>query len=253
MTFRKRQAAVFVAFGVLLSTPLAAVDLPRGVLWRVVQTCVLNQRTTGSPFPCLQVDLGGGYAVLRAPFRQTHVVAMPITRVIGIEDPALRRPDAPPYFAEAWTARHFVQEELKRPLGSDDIGLAVNSRFTRSQDQLHIHIDCTDRRVKRDVAARLASIPSDRWQADGYVYLGQSYWTRRIDKPTLQGVDIVGLVEAIPPLKAHPDRISLAVLGVRLPDGHDGFVVLAAQSNARRGGAQATGEDLLDHDCRRDG
>ncbi len=253
MTFRKRSAAVILAIGALLSTPLAAVDLPRGVLWRVVQTCALNQRTTGSPFPCLQVDLSGGFAVLRAPFRQTHVVTMPTARVTGMEDPGLRRADGPAYFAEAWTARHFVQEELKRPLATNDLGLAVNSRLTRSQDQLHIHIDCTDRRVKRDVASRLATIPTDRWQADGYAYLGQSYWTRRIDKPTLQGIDIVGLVEEIPPLKAHPERISLAVLGATLPDGSDGFVVLAAQSSVRRGGAQSTGEDLLDHDCRRDG
>lgn len=239
--------------GALLSTPLAAVDLPRGVLWRVVQTCALNQRTTGSPFPCLQVDPAGGFAVLRAPFRQTHIVTMPTERVTGIEDPGLRRADGPRYFADAWAARHFVQEELKRPLASNDFGLAVNSRLTRSQDQLHIHIDCTDRRVKRDIASRLAAIPTDRWQADGYSFLGQSYWTRRIDGPTLQGVDIVGLVEEIAPLKARPERIALAVLGTTLPNGGDGFVVLAAQSNPRRGGAQSTSEDLLDHDCRRDG
>ena len=178
---------------------------------------------------------------------------MPITRVTGIEDPGLRRADGPSYFADAWAARHFVQEELKRPLASNDFGLAINSSLTRSQDQLHIHIDCTDRRVKRELAARMPTIPSDRWQPDGYAYLGQSYWTRRIDKPTLEGVDLVGMVEEIVPLKAHPERITLAVLGAKLPDGGDGFVALAAQSNVRRGGAQSTGEDLLDHDCRREG
>ena len=177
---------------------------------------------------------------------------MPTTRVIGIEDAGLRRADSPSYFAAAWAARHFVQEELKRPLADNDLGLAVNSRFTRSQDQLHIHIDCTDRRVKRDLAARVPAIPTDRWQADGYSYLGQSYWTRRIDQPTLQGIDIVRLVEEIPPLKAHPDRITLAVLGVKLPNDGSGFVMLAAQSNIRRAVSQSTGEDLLDHECRRD-
>lgn len=253
MTFLKRPVAAVLAFGALLSTSLAAVDLPRGVLWRVVQTCTLNQQTTGSPFPCLKVDLGGGFAVLRAPFRQTHVVIMPTARVVGIEDPGLRRPDGPAYFADAWAARHFVQEELKRPLAVDDFGLAVNSRYTRSQDQLHIHIDCTDRRVKRELASRVPTIPTDHWQADGFTYLGQSYWTRRIDKPTLQGVDVVGLVDEIAPLRAHPERVSIALLGAKLPDGGDGFVVLAGQSIVRRGGAQSTGEDLLDHDCRRDG
>lgn len=248
-----RYAALTASIGAFLSTPLAAVDLPRGTLWRVVQTCTLNQRTTGSPFPCLQVDLDGGFAVLRAPFRQTHVVTMPTARVVGIEDPGLRRPDGPAYFADAWAARHFVQEELKRPLGTDDLGLAVNSRLTRSQDQLHIHIDCTDRRVKRELASRVPTIPTDRWQADGFLYLGQSYWTRRIDKPTLQGVNVMSLVEEIAPMKAHPERISVALLGAKLPDGSDGFVALAAQSNIRRGGMQSTGEDLLDHDCRRDG
>lgn len=253
MTFPKRSAAALLVFGALLSTSLAAVDLPRGVLWRVVQTCTLNQRTTGSPFPCLQVDLSGGFAVLRAPFRQTHVVVMPTARLFGIEDPGLRRPDSPAYFVDAWAARHFVQEELKRPLAVDDFGLAVNSRYTRSQDQLHIHIDCTDRRAKRELAARVPTMPTDQWQANGFVFLGQSYWTRRIDKPTLQGTNVISLVDEIAPLKAHPERVSIALLGVKLPGGNDGFVIMAGQSNIRGGGIQSTGEDLLDHDCRRDG
>ncbi len=249
--------ALRIAFAVgtiaFLSNPLAAVDLPRGTLWRVEQTCMWNERTTGSPFPCLKVDEQAGYAVLRAPFRQTHIVTMPTARITGVEDPALQQPGGPNYFADAWGARSFVHAELKRPLSNDDVGLAVNSRLTRSQDQLHIHVDCVDRRVKRLLAAKVADIPADAWQPDAFSFEGQSYWGRRVAAPDLQGVDVFTLADTIPSIHAHPARTILAVLGVKDPNsGGSGFVLLAGQSDPWRGAAQSTSEDLLDHGCRRD-
>ena len=253
MTNRNRRIAVAVGLGVLLSTPLAALDLPRGTLWRVDQSCVLNQRTTGSPFPCLKVDLAAGYAVLRAPFRQTHVVTMPTARVTGVDDPLLRRTDGPNYLAEAWDARSFVRQELQRPLGDDDIGLAVNSRLTRSQDQLHIHVDCLALRIKRELAPLVAGMPTDSWRENGFTFWGQHYWTRRLDKPTLVGTDVFALADEIPAIKAAPALTTLAVIGVTLPQGGSGFALLVGQSNSRRNAEQSTAEDLLDHKCRRDG
>ena len=252
MIIRALRIALLVGLIALLSNPLAAVDLPRSTLWRVVQTCVLNQRTTGSPFPCLTVNQAGSYAVLRAPFRQTHIVTMPTVRVSGVEDPVLHRPGRPNYFNAAWQARSFVQAELKRPLGADDIGLAVNSRLTRSQDQLHIHVDCVDRRVKRLIAGRADAMPTDAWEPNALTYQGQSYWGRRVDAADLVGVDVFTLADTIPAVEANPARTTLAVLGIVGPQGSPGFVLLAGQSDPWRGTAQSTSEDLLDHGCRRD-
>ena len=55
------------------------------------------------------------------------------------------------YFADAWQAREYVSGALHEVLPRDDIGLAINSLRGRSQDQLHIHIDC----IRPDVRAAL--------------------------------------------------------------------------------------------------
>ena len=79
------------------------------MLWRVVQTCLVDHAITGGSFPCLRVDtaqgLERGYAVLRAPFERLHVIITPTVRTIGIEDLRLKAPDAPNYFADAWAVR----------------------------------------------------------------------------------------------------------------------------------------------------
>src|SRR5438309_416728 len=78
----------------------------RDLLWGVVKVCVANHALTGGAFPCLDLDttqgVARGFAVVRAPLKQTHVVVTPTARVAGIEDPALQSPDAPNYFADAW-------------------------------------------------------------------------------------------------------------------------------------------------------
>ncbi len=252
---RKRRLAAVLLLSAA-TTSIQAAGLPRTTLWRVEQTCVFNERTTGSPFPCLEVDLTGGvargFAVLRAPFRQTHVVTMPTVRISGVEDPRLRAADGPNYFADAWGARRFVQAELKRPVAAGDLGLAVNSRLTRSQDQLHIHVDCVRASVKRVLEADLPLFPTDAWQAGGYVFHGQSYWVRRVLGTSLDGVNPFALAGEIPALQRDPSTTILAVIGTADPGGaQTGFVLLAGRSDPDRGDDQSTSEDLLDHSCGR--
>jgi CDP-diacylglycerol pyrophosphatase len=235
------------------ATSSSAANLPRDTLWRVVQTCSLDDRTTGLPFPCLEVDLTGGaergFAVLRAPFQQRHIVLMPTSRIVGIEAAKLRRAGAPNYFQAAWSARNFVQDEVKRPLGWIDIGLAVNSRLTRSQDQLHIHVGCVRQDVKRSFAHQLSQVPTTSWQPSAFSYGGQSYWARRIESRSLDGVNVFRLADEIATLRLHPARSVLAVIGVAGAGGQDGFLLLAGQSAPNRDGAQSTSEDLLDYSC----
>ena len=241
-------AALFVGLG--------AASLPRDVLWHVEQTCVLDQKLTGSPFPCLEVQLEpaeGGVAVLRAPFRRTHVVAMPLARISGIEAPELLASGAPNYLQTAWEARRFVQADASRPLAWADMGLAINSRATRSQDQLHIHVECVRRGLKRQFAERLDQYPTDAWQPAGLVFQHQDYWARRVDKPSLLGLNVFAMAREVPALAADPALTILAVIGVTDPKRGDGFLLLAGRSDPRRGAAQSTSEDLLDHSCGRSG
>jgi CDP-diacylglycerol pyrophosphatase len=63
---------------------------------------------------------------------------IPTDRVTGIEDPSLLSERAPNY----WEAGRFVSQPAGTYGRGDEIALAINSQFARSQNQLHIHIDC---------------------------------------------------------------------------------------------------------------
>ena len=250
MRFAKRMLLGPALAGVFATTLYAASGLPRDLLRQVELTCLANAWVTGRPFPCLSVDRARGVTVLRAPFQDTHVVVVPTAPITGIEAPDLRRDDGPNYLQTAWDARTFVEAEVTRPLGWNDLGLAVNSRSTRSQDQLHVHVDCVDWRVKRALEAVLARIPADRWQEGGLVVHGHRLWTRRIDAPDLGSVNVFRLADAIPGFARSPAETMLAVMGTVGRDGRRGFVALAGQSDPSWAAAQFTSEHLLDHDCR---
>ena len=70
------------------------------------------------------------------------MLAIPPRRVTGIEDRQMLAPDAPNVFADAWKAKALLEARLGRPLARDAVALTINSKWARSQDQLHVHVDC---------------------------------------------------------------------------------------------------------------
>lgn len=135
-----------VAFTVAVCLVFAAPQSisPRDALWIIVNYgCVPNKLQNHDPKPCVSVDLDEGrergFAVLKDVEGATQFFLVPTARISGIESPILSATNAPNYFAYAWEARTNINEELHKTLPRDDIGLAVNSIASRSQDQLHIH------------------------------------------------------------------------------------------------------------------
>ena len=53
--------------------------------------------------------------------------------------------------------------ESQNPLARDNVALVVNSRFWRSQDQLHIHIGCLSRRMRQRLRTLAPGLPEDEW------------------------------------------------------------------------------------------
>src|ERR1051325_9340828 len=146
-------AAAAVALGLLLPS-VAARAFDPNALWKIVSgQCVPNQLAHGDPKPCVEVDLKDGaehgYAVLKDLHGATQYLLIPTQRIVGIESPELLAPNAANYFADAWNARGFVEKALGHALPIDALGLAVNSKLARTQNQLHVHIDC----VRPDVHA----------------------------------------------------------------------------------------------------
>lgn len=196
------------------------------------------------PAPCVQVVIAGGahenagYAVLRDRKGGAHFLLIPTKTISGIESPALIEPGAPNYFAFAWQARKHLAEVTGHEVPREDIGLAVNPPRARSQDQLHIHIEC----LRGDVVRAIAD-SADR--------LGTS-WTRlaigdaRFAARRLAGADLgernpFEILAGDPPDPRHgPSDYTLVLAGRQFPDG-PGFVLLA--------GIERAGELLLDSSC----
>jgi CDP-diacylglycerol pyrophosphatase len=230
-----------------------AAGVDRGLLWRAVQVCLANHKLTGAAFPCLQVDtsggIDGGYAVLRAPLEDTHVVVVPTTRVVGVETAALRAPDAGNYFADAWRAQGFVRDRVQHPLRREDIGLALNSRPGRSQDQLHIHVDCVKASVRDLLRDHAADFKVGAWTRLPFKIVNERYWGTRLDSSDLAGVNVFQLV-ATGLRVADADRagVTIALAGATFENGRPGFYLLAGVAGHSRDNLGHS-EYVLDHSC----
>lgn len=245
----KRLFSCLVWSLVFWGLPSAASAGERGLLWRVVQTCVLNHSLTGGAFPCLAVETSKGtetgYVVLRAPNEDVHVVVTPTVRTIGIEAARLRGLEAPNYFLDAWSARHFVTDELAQHPGRGDIALAVNSRPGRSQDQLHIHIACVRPDVKAVLARQSSAIRSHDWIRIKPLANATAYAAHFQPDRDLSGVNIFDRVaESLKIDAKQMDDVTIVVVGAE----PTGFIILA-RKRILHGFDEPHGEALLDHDC----
>jgi CDP-diacylglycerol pyrophosphatase len=246
-------ASVFIlASGTLVAVVAAIQSHERGVLWHVVQLCVADQLKNGRPRPCSYVSLvggeQGGYVVLEDPLSRAQFLVMPTRRVSGIESPEILSVTAPNYLQAAWRSRTYVFHRLGRRLTRDAIGLAINSAPDRSQDQLHIHVDCLRPGVQRRIDARADAIGTT-WSQLDFTLAGYRYWARRVDAPDLGGINPFRLLaDLVTSTGGVMWRETLVVVGVTFAGHHDGFVLLADTAD-EASGDPGHGESLLDHTC----
>jgi CDP-diacylglycerol pyrophosphatase len=238
----------------LLIATLTLIGLPHhaaadaNALWHIVgEQCVPDQKANNVPRPCAEVDLTGGYAVLKDIVGNTQYLLIPTTRVSGIESPEILAPKAPNYWDAAWHARHFVEELARHQLPRDAVGLAINSISGRTQNQLHIHVDC----MRLDVTAALrahAGAIGTTWSKFPEPLVGHDYMAMRIDQPELGATNPFALLaDGLSGARADMGHYTLVVVGSNV-QGKDGFVVLAGHATPATGNWGA-GEQLQDHAC----
>jgi CDP-diacylglycerol pyrophosphatase len=222
-------------------------------LWKIVnEKCVPNWREYGEAKPCAMVDSGvnsqGGYAVLKDLVGDTQYLLIPTAKVTGIEDAQLLAPAAPNYFADAWAERHFVTDAAKRELPRDMLSLAVNSIYGRSQNQLHIHLDCVAPAVRAAIAENIAAI-ADRWGPFAVPLAGHRYSAIRIAGDNLGAFDpFRSLADYVPGAREAMANQTLVAVGAVFEGGAPGFVILADHADLATADSGA-GEELQDHSC----
>jgi CDP-diacylglycerol pyrophosphatase len=243
---RIRFAALALAAVALGLTPARASD--PDALWKIVNgQCVPNQQQHHNAAPCAEVDLTGGVArghvVLKDLVGDTQFLLIPTARVTGIEDPALLAANAPNYWAPAWVARFYVFARAHHELPRDAVGLAVNSTQGRSQNQLHIHVDCVRPDLRRYLLRHARRI-GQRWADLGEAINGHRYLAMRVPNSDLAALDpFEVLARNIPAARQHMGNWTLVAVG--MPHG---FVLLAGHVNPATNDP-GSGEELLDHDC----
>jgi CDP-diacylglycerol pyrophosphatase len=236
-------AALAIALTVAACARLATVD--SNALWKIVDIrCVPSQQATGTPGQCTRVDLDKRYVILKDIVGRSQYLLIPTDRITGIESPLILAPHAQDYWVDAWDSRHDVEQSVKRTLPDNLLGLEINSQYRRSQNQLHIHIDC----LRRDVSLALGRHAKDA--------PGQWHWDT-IDGRRYRIMRVTSLSEAGNPFRIvardNQDAEAMAtqtilVTGAGPTADTDGWLILNSGIDIDNGSGSAEG--LMDHACR---
>ncbi|MDF5722649.1 MAG: CDP-diacylglycerol diphosphatase [Rhizonema sp. PD37] len=217
-------------------------------LWHIVHDrCVPSQEHSGNPAPCVSVDLKNGYVLLKDKVGVAQYLLLPTVAISGIESPALLLKNAPEYWRYAWEARSLTSQHLRRKLRRDEIALAVNSAYGRSQNQLHIHIDCISPQTRLALLEHLNAIGTD-WKALSVKLNGHTYRARRIYSTDLRNVNPFLQLAQDHAVQNNMRAQTLVIVGVKFENGNEGFILLADTANLLHGDT-GSGEELLDHSC----
>ena len=240
--------------GALLSvTALLLTGCARSdALWLVTQDlCQPNYHYRRDPAPCQQIyqppGSGQGFSVLQNPRYQYHFILVPTQAMAGIESIALSRPGRTDYFGYAWLMRYRLMAAYGADVPEDKLGMAINSAWGRSQNQLHIHLTCLREDVRRQLQAERPYI-NEQWRPLPDRLLNHTYYARRVMQPAAMGIYPIASVARY--FQLSPPQ--LAEYGVALIpttfSGEKGFILLTTRRGWDKGN-RASVESLLDKRC----
>ncbi len=242
---KKWALVAFVALAVVGFAAFHLLEKDPNSLWDIVHDgCMKEQLLHARPTPCVAVNLKEGWAVFKDDTHKTQVLLVPTKRVTGIEDPQIVAEDAPNYWKAAWDARIYVEQRARRKLQHDELALAINSKDARTQNQLHIHVDC----IRSDVHDELdIAQPHINNSWSDITLNGQAYRVKTLSPEALRANNFFTLVlkQLAPGEKM--DKETVVVAGINLPGDKEAFDVLVGRYGV--GGNNGSGEDLEDHDC----
>lgn len=211
-------------------------------LWNIVHgKCVV------ATAPCVSVNAGEHYALLKDQRGVAQHLLIPTDKITGIESPALLDEKTPNFFADAWTEQKAVDAKLPHPLPRDAVSLAVNAQNARSQNQLHIHIDCLSVQ-SHDALAKVANQVGSSWAPLPVEIAGHHFKAEKVEGETLGSYNpFLALAKILKDPSTEMAKQNLVVVGAQFSNG-PGFIILTDEAPAVTGGFGG-GEDVQDHAC----
>ncbi len=231
---------------VAVAPAFAGAGQDRSALLDLVQgACARDDDRTIVP-PCVERDRRPGFRSAVLKDMRGEYLLVPLDVVRGMDDRQLLSARLPNYFAQAWQARRFVEAAAGQAIPRAFMSLAINSARSRSQDQLHIHIDCVGRDTHRVLERLRPRRYAHGWRDLRPVLAGHRYRVRYVAGATLPDPFAL-LAQDLKPGRTVGDR-SLVVVGDTDRKGAPGFWLLSGQVDAATQD-HASGEELQDHQC----
>jgi CDP-diacylglycerol pyrophosphatase len=229
-------------------------------LWKIVHgRCVPDMQANQNPSPCVSVDLAegeaNGFVVMKDSTGNTQYLVIPTKKITGIESPKILEPHATNYFSNAWTATNLVDQRIHHTLAREDFAIAINSVSGRSQNQLHIHVDCIQLAVKSALQQVEPGIGTT-WQDLPVKLSGHPYRAMWLPGEQLGARNPFSLLaDSLPNPAQEMGGHTLVLVGAER-SGQTGFVLLDGKAPEFAVALSpwlklgfAAGEELEDHQC----
>jgi CDP-diacylglycerol pyrophosphatase len=217
--------------------PACVVARPPNSLWSLAQCCAKSLQSNRG---CRYYSRTDDFIILKdnSPAKPDAYLIIPTTKVTGIEDPHIFAPPVANFWVYGWRQ---AQIYIKKPAIAT--GLAINSEFGRTQDQLHIHISCVRRDVVQTLAANGQKIGGDPGAPVALALGPQHNLYRAIKATSLVARSPFELAASMPGAANDMAMQSIAVIGAGTPGVY--YVLDTTHHGANPGAA----EELLDQSC----
>ena len=227
-----------------------AVASDRMALWSIIHDqCVAHHLQNNTDAPCVRVEIKApetsGYAILKDRNGIAQLLLIPTAQISGIEDQKLQT-DPVNYLAKAWDERGTLATYLQKPVDDRMVSLAINSPQGRSQDQLHIHIDCLAPNARALIDGQMAAIHIG-WSEPIVLLNGHGYRALRLSKATFAATNLFIMLAQTWPDQSKVKNLTLVVVASGETPESD-LLVLGGESNLLTGNF-GSGEEFQDHSC----